>query len=633
MAAALLVVIAVSAVVGVPAERADSATSQGAAKAQWTILAYANADASNIEQSILEDTIAPLASVDLGDAVNVIALVDRTADQFAGPLLNLPDFTGAKLLKAEDGRLTELEDVGEVDMGDGQTLAWFVAENIQRFPAEHYALFMMDHGGGLDGAMWDVSSPTPDGDESHLELDEITEALQSALDASRVDRLDLVAYAACLMATYDAAAKLAPFTDFMLASEEVSIGPQWNESDMLQLLEANPAASALDLAKTFVDLTDKVEQKFPGELPSRTMSVVDLQAVTRVGHALDSFAAAVEADLATGGPALGQAQAKTLHFGTEGSARDTLHLYDLGDLLANLPEVSPAITTARNALYESVKRAVVAETHGEVTSRATGLSLYFPKTTEGFARYPQVAASQAWARMLDAYYKAAGAGAGTTGDAPAFTSTDAQLTIDARGVLVVASLVPGTEAGVTEAYLLGGIVLSDGSIEYVYDAPAVIGAGGPQNVAQAWTLSGVQLTDGTNALDTTLTLSNLGEALLGSVPVLYQTVEGDQTEASLRFLIAADGSIEGPPVLFQFDENGGASAIEPAPGSVVAPLVLVVPPGGTPDYQLASTTGLDASNLTLVGAHLPSGSRFAVALLVSDAAGNLAIATGTDIVP
>jgi hypothetical protein len=629
-----LLVVVLSAVVGLPAVPADSAPAV-AKRASWTVLEYVNADVDNIEKSMLDFAVRTLPSVDLGDTVNVIALVDRTPGQDDGPLLNLPNFVDAKLVKAEHGQFTVLQDLNEVDMGDGQTLAWFVANGMQQFPADHYALFIMDHGGGLDGASWDASSPLPNGDYSHLELNDITDALHSALQATGVARFDLVGYAACLMATYDAAAKLAPLADFMLASEEISVTPNFDQTGMLRLLKNNPQATGLDLAKTVVDLTDHLSLDYP----ERTMSVIDLHAISRVGQALDAFANAVDGDIVHGAPALAKAQANALQFGTEGGSTDHYHLYDLNDLLANFAEVSPAITTARNALYEAVKRSVVAETHGEVSSSATGLSIYFPVTTAGaldrlgadeFAIYSRVAASEAWSKMLGDYRQTA---VSTNATAPAFSSPDITLQVGPSGVLATASLVAGTEGSVTKADFFGGLVLQDGSIEYAYIAPAVLGAGGPQVVAQAWNLGGVQLADGTTFVDATMRLSTTGDKLVGSIPISYQTAAGVVTPGTLKFVLGPDGSVQGAPRLFVFDLDGSASNVDPAPGSRIIPFVLIVPPGGKAEFQVASPQGVDGPTLQVTTAHLPSGSTFAVALVALDIASNGAIATGTGVVP
>ncbi|MGI9018359.1 MAG: hypothetical protein ACR2HR_14865 [Euzebya sp.] len=55
----------------------------------WTSLMYSLAD-TNLESFMLAD-IAEMASVGSGNGVNVVAMVDRSAEQTDEPLLNLDD--------------------------------------------------------------------------------------------------------------------------------------------------------------------------------------------------------------------------------------------------------------------------------------------------------------------------------------------------------------------------------------------------------------------------------------------------------------------------------------------------------------------------------------------------------------
>src|SRR5262249_44976742 len=120
------------------------------AKAEWTILFYHDADC-DLELPMLED-IKEMAAVGSTKDVNVVMLVDRAAkgdkaENYSNdPVLNLPNWTTAKLLRAERNRLVELADWGEVNMGDPAVLKRFIETGVARFPANKYALIFSDHG-------------------------------------------------------------------------------------------------------------------------------------------------------------------------------------------------------------------------------------------------------------------------------------------------------------------------------------------------------------------------------------------------------------------------------------------------------------------------------------------------------
>jgi len=86
----------------------------------------------------------------------------------------LDNWTGAKLVEVEKGKLKELADWGEVDMGDPATLNRFIDEGLKIAPAKRVNLQMSDHGGGWMPGWVDMT------EETHLTLDEIQTTLETA---------------------------------------------------------------------------------------------------------------------------------------------------------------------------------------------------------------------------------------------------------------------------------------------------------------------------------------------------------------------------------------------------------------------------------------------------------------------
>lgn len=80
-----------------------------------------------------------------------------------------------------------------------------------------------DHGGGWTGMGADETN-----DEDGLGIDEIAQGLDEGMAAAGVSTLDLLGFDACLMATYEVASTLAPYADYMVASEELEPGHGWN---------------------------------------------------------------------------------------------------------------------------------------------------------------------------------------------------------------------------------------------------------------------------------------------------------------------------------------------------------------------------------------------------------------------
>ena len=388
-------------------------------RAQWTLLYYVDAD--NDREAERLEHLEHMAAVGSSEDVNVIVLIDRNANDNThvypedvaedGPLLNLGDFTDAKLLKVERGSLTVLQELGEIDMGSPQTLSWFLATGFRSYPAEHYAAVIDDHGGGIIGASWDDSTP-PDANAraSYLSIPEITLALDAAFAKTGVDKIDLFGFNACLMGNVDVALKLAPYADYLVASEEMTNGRQWNDEAVIRAA-AVPGATGADLGRAVADNQDGADF-----WKRRTYSVLDLRKMGAVEQALASFSNAL-LDAGRGALSqLGRARARTIHFGLLSPEEDAA-LFDVGDLIAHLEGVPPGVTTAGNALYEAVRQATVTVVSGPLSQPATGLAIIFPDRPDGFPfDYAPFAAVPEWSDVLDEYYAA--------GPQPAFASTE-----------------------------------------------------------------------------------------------------------------------------------------------------------------------------------------------------------------
>src|SRR3546814_12754783 len=85
-------------------------------------------------------------------------MVDRAADYSADPLLGIDDWVGAKVLEIGAGEAAEVADMGDVNTGDPQVLADFIAQGIADYPAANYALVISDHGASWPGVGGDEST-------------------------------------------------------------------------------------------------------------------------------------------------------------------------------------------------------------------------------------------------------------------------------------------------------------------------------------------------------------------------------------------------------------------------------------------------------------------------------------------
>ena len=335
-------------------------TAAAASTDSWTVMVYMAAD-NNLEQFAVAD-LNEMESVVLPSSVNVVTLIDRATgyDTSNGNWTNTR--SGAI---SHDSSLTTigstLNSLGEVNTGSAQTLTNFINASAASRPADHYALIIWDHGGGLSGTAWDDSS---NGD--NLSLSE----MQAGVDASVVGSFDFIGFDACLQGLLEQAWQLRDLAAVVVASQDLEPGDGWEYQDFLGKLAASPNMTAYDLAGAVVGAYGT---RYAGEADT-TLSATKTSALAGLRSALDGF---VDAALKAGSsliPALKNAAARATEFDSAGQ-----HDYrDLGDFLREVgsavadTSVTAAAATALNALRGAVLTQV-----GTVAG-ANGLSVYLP---------------------------------------------------------------------------------------------------------------------------------------------------------------------------------------------------------------------------------------------------------------
>ena len=357
--AALLLLLAI----GAPQERAE-----------WTVMVYFDAD-NDLEAPMMDD-LTEMLQVGSTPQVQVIALVDRHPR--SGPagiytnaaVANLADWTTAKLLRVEKGKLVELEDWGEADMGDPATLTKFIRAATKACPAKRTALILGDHGSGWAGICSDESSK-----DDMLTLAELCGSLKESGAT-----FDLLGFDACLMATLEVAASVAPYAKVMAASEEEEPAYGWNWSGLLAALTAKPSMEGPELAAVAGDsirdfYATSADEEVKHEGYGFTFSAISLAKIDAVSKAVAATAQSLQKRASDGRAAwlpLAKVRAATEEYGRDPSEGSSylLDLVHLGQLAKD------------DALVAAVRAAVIHSVHGRLKPNAAGLAVFFPPTKE-----------------------------------------------------------------------------------------------------------------------------------------------------------------------------------------------------------------------------------------------------------
>ena len=388
-----------------PASAADSVKPVPAGEAgTWLVMLYQDADDETLEKDIFID-LNEAEMVGSTDAVTIVSQIDRLDGGYDGG----DDFTTAKRFLVqfdESGEMEELaseelEDLGEVDMGDNQTLIDFAEWAITNYPADKYALILSDHGMGWSGG-WSDNDPT---EFSEMTMDKIDEVLAKIVADTGIGQFDLVGFDACLMAQVESISAVAPYAKYTVASEETEPALGWAYASFLQSLADDPSMDGAELAQAIVDsyieqdgriIDDRARADLVAETMDATgeptaeqvakvfgdnitLTAVDLSTVGDLNAAINDFVVALSAiDQSIVAEARVRAQAYTSIFG-KGSQQPYI---DLGHFAAILQKKTDdaKVKAAAKAVIDAIAASTVNEKHGPERPGSTGFTVYFPNS-------------------------------------------------------------------------------------------------------------------------------------------------------------------------------------------------------------------------------------------------------------
>ncbi len=367
------------------------------APAAWTVLVYMAAD-NNLEKFAIDDLNEMLGAT-ISDDVNVLVQMDRASGYYELGVGGVADWKTMKRFRVRSGALEELEDLGESNTGDPNTLSDFIEWGFGNFPAERRFLVLWNHGNAWQGY-------GGDDDAGHDQLDqaEIEAALRTGVEAAGLNGLDLIGFDACLMSTYVMADGVSSLTRYYVASEELEPGHGWDYTAFLSSLSANTAMAAPELGR------EVVESFYQHARSNRThmkvtLNLLDLEALAALRDAFAAFAGALAANIDAAKTDIAAARDKVTRYGYHVDPTSDFQMIDMGDFATALAARNPTFEPHRLALVAALQQLRAAEAYGRLKSDSTGLSVYFP-TEEAFYRngYDVVREGLPWRDFLKAFY-------------------------------------------------------------------------------------------------------------------------------------------------------------------------------------------------------------------------------------
>jgi len=361
--------------------------------ADWTIIVYLDGD-NNLEGAAIED-LNEMETVGSNGKMHILVIIDRAK----GYDTSNGDWEGAKVLymekDADSSKVTsiELEDLGEINMGDPEVLINFTTWVMDEYPARHYLLDFWNHGGAFMGVCWDDDVP---GSTHHdnIDLENMSYAL-GAITAHLGRKIDIVAFDACLMGTVSVMYSLYGYTDVAIASGPVEPNEGWPYELILSDLASRTSMTPRELASRIV--IDYIEsysdrEDDPIDSPKVTQAAWDMERMPEVFTAVNEFgmALAMNSGLPPGGSAPGIAVARNAAHSYDiyaiagvdlNVAYPLYDLYDLASRIIDEPTIMDEdLERSADRVKVAVKAANIETSAGLVAGMndIMGLSAYFP---------------------------------------------------------------------------------------------------------------------------------------------------------------------------------------------------------------------------------------------------------------
>jgi hypothetical protein len=579
---------------------------------EWTIMVYSAADDVVLEENMWFD-VNEMELVGSTDQMNVVVQIDRYEGAFTGD----GDWTEARrYLITQDSDLSHIaspivESLGEIDTGDPQTLIEFVTWSMEQYPAQKYALVMSDHGGGWTGGFSDMSAG-----DSALTMPEIVSAMDEIRAATGVDKFELLGFDACFMGQIEVYGSLYPYSNYMVASEEVIPAYGWSYAAWLGELAQNPAMDGSGVAESIVStyvVTDTyltevraTPEDISQEESTTTLSAIESARMPDVIEAMNDFISAIAfIDQEQVAEARTYTRKYFSLFGDD-AAPTFLDLSNFAGILRERTDDQDVLQAAAE-LKAAISSAVVSEKHGEDMAGSNGIAFHFPDSdiyyyTELNSDFPPYYAESSykfleqsvWDEFL-AYHYTGEEFAPQQGEttSPSRTATiiapgASEMTIgpvqisdtDISGdeVVTVSTDVQGNVAYIhtalyfwdeaSQSYWIGDVSY------YVADNTTTIDGvnmpdygDSPIHVEYEWSPSLYALTDGTHEAFVLLQpyeyLSTDGETVYEVYGQYTEVTGGIPVEASLFF--DADGNFLYAYAYPDTDENGASSPVEITP--------------------------------------------------------------------
>ena len=380
----------------------------------WTVMVYMAGD-NDLSGALLDD-LKEMEATGSSRLVNVVVQIDT----FGGT---------TKRLLVKRGKSFLLEDMGELNMAEPQTLRDFVLWAKTQFPSSRYALILSSHGDGLAKRIPYHPAVRTQGRILQDDTDGVSCCLSNTLVREALEDagiyFDLLGFDASMMGQIETAYEFRNLADILVFSQETGQANGWDYTTILNALKNDPVLMQgeelsdviVESYKSFYEEIFYPENGTPDNGKLYTISSI------RLGSSINELALEIDnlAGLLIGGLEGEDTELHGILMAATGEARDntqelnstsTPYVYvDLFDLMEKLRDSLKKLETGDTSIFlkevedrvESIiarkDDVILSEYHGAARPGANGLSLTFFRWPEAeqFRQYYEIS------RLFDPY--------------------------------------------------------------------------------------------------------------------------------------------------------------------------------------------------------------------------------------
>ena len=258
------------------------------------------------------------------------------------------------------------------NMGDKNVLAEFLNYSYKRYKSDEYDLIFWNHGGAIQGSEFDDLS------DDYLSLKEISEGLENSKFNSK-NKLELIMFRTCLNGTLEMSSMINEYADYLVASEEVTIGTKF--TSVLDFINnINLKDNGYDVGLKFINSYKNQINEYKNvysfnqdeENPLySTYSIVKLSNVNNLIKSINEFVSDI--DVTNNYNEIAKVRSNLYQYAYTQADEESYDMIDLYNLIDKLKKLSPS---KANKVLKELNKTILY--NWATNSESRGISIYFP---------------------------------------------------------------------------------------------------------------------------------------------------------------------------------------------------------------------------------------------------------------